>query len=112
MPVKVIPCNRYMSTQYGYNSKTNNVHSSLQPSLPPQYTFKVIVVGDLGVGKTALIKRYVKDQFSAFYKGTIGVDCASRVVNYQKNVRIKVQMYDISGQESKYLRGSLTYTDI
>ena len=36
-------------------------------------THKVLVLGDFGVGKTSLIRRYVLDEFSGDYRATIGV---------------------------------------
>jgi Ras-related protein Rab-32 len=40
---------------------------------------KILVIGESGVGKTAIVRRYVHNQFSQGYKATIGVDFALKV---------------------------------
>lgn len=68
--------------------------------MPAEYLFKVIVVGDIGVGKTSLInKRYVHNVFSQQYKSTIGVDFALKVLNWDENTIVRLQLWDIAGQE-------------
>lgn len=44
-------------------------------------TIKIIVVGNAETGKTAIIKRVVKGQFSDEYEGTIGVDFLTKQMN-------------------------------
>ncbi|XP_007250258.1 ras-related protein Rab-38 [Astyanax mexicanus] len=60
---------------------------------------KVLVIGDLGVGKTAIIKRYVHQVFSQHYRATIGVDFALKVLNWDHRTVIRLQLWDIAGQE-------------
>jgi len=36
-----------------------------------ELTFKVLVIGDVGAGKTSIIKRYVHDVFSDQYRATV-----------------------------------------
>ncbi|XP_037323523.2 ras-related protein Rab-38 [Pungitius pungitius] len=61
--------------------------------------FKVLVIGDLGVGKTSIIKRYVHQIFSQHYRATIGVDFALKVLQWNPDTVIRLQLWDIAGQE-------------
>uniref|UniRef100_A0A672RYH3 Zgc:162171 n=1 Tax=Sinocyclocheilus grahami TaxID=75366 RepID=A0A672RYH3_SINGR len=58
---------------------------------------KVLVIGDLGVGKTSIIKRYVNKVFSQHYRATIGVDFALKVLNWDHQTVIRLQLWDIAG---------------
>ena len=80
------------------------------------YLFKSIVVGDGGVGKTALTLRFSKGFFTEDYKMTIGVDFHVKTISIDSNegpIRSKLQIWDTGGQERfssirpMYYRGSL-----
>ena len=62
------------------------------------HVMKIIVVGDMGTGKTSLIRQYVEGNFSEYYKITIGVDFASKIITVG-NKKVDVQLWDIAGQE-------------
>ncbi|KAK9889423.1 hypothetical protein WA026_004695 [Henosepilachna vigintioctopunctata] len=63
------------------------------------HLYKILVIGDLATGKTSIIKRYVHRFFSQNYRATIGVDFALKVVNWDENTVIRLQLWDIAGQE-------------
>ncbi|XP_029179839.1 ras-related protein Rab-38-like [Acropora muricata] len=69
------------------------------PAGKKEFLFKVLVIGDLGVGKTSIIKRYVHQFFSVHYRATIGVDFALKVINWDTDTLIRLQLWDIAGQE-------------
>ncbi|MFX1356100.1 MAG: GTP-binding protein [Promethearchaeota archaeon] len=80
------------------------------------YLFKSIVVGDGGVGKTALTLRFSKGFFTEDYKMTIGVDFHVKTISIDTDegpIRCKLQLWDTGGQERfssirpMYYRGSL-----
>uniref|UniRef100_UPI0037E8C4A3 ras-related protein Rab-32 n=1 Tax=Semicossyphus pulcher TaxID=241346 RepID=UPI0037E8C4A3 len=61
--------------------------------------FKVLVIGDLGVGKSSIILRYVKKQFDEGYKSSIGVDFALKTIEWDQRTVVRLQLWDIAGQE-------------
>lgn len=77
-----------------------------------EHLFKVLVIGELGVGKTSFIKRYVHSFFSQNYRATIGVDFALKVLNWDPNTIIRLQLWDIAGKNSSLLSQfpSLTFS--
>jgi Ras-related protein Rab-7A len=60
--------------------------------------FKIIIIGDLNVGKTSMINRYVYNSFSERYKATIGVDLFKKDLKY-KNNKVSLQLWDTAGVE-------------
>lgn len=72
-----------------------------------EYTFKCIIIGPAGVGKTSLMRRFVENQFSLTYKFTIGVDFLIKKVEFEKGRLAKLSIWDVGGQERfKSLRRS------
>eukprot|EP01134_Creolimax_fragrantissima_P006004 CFRG6004T1 len=59
---------------------------------------KIVILGDSGVGKTALMNRYIQQRFSPTYKATIGADFLTKEVNVDGQA-ITLQIWDTAGQE-------------
>ncbi|KAJ3675327.1 hypothetical protein LUZ60_004369 [Juncus effusus] len=76
------------------------------------YLFKVVLIGDSGVGKSNLLSRFTRNEFLLDSKSTIGVEFATRTIQVEGRT-IKVQIWDTAGQEryraitSAYYRGAL-----
>ncbi len=76
------------------------------------YLFKLVLVGDSGVGKSNILKKYTTDKFDLESKSTIGVEFATKSVEISGK-EIKAQIWDTAGQEryraitSAYYRGAL-----
>ncbi|XP_028027343.1 putative Ras-related protein Rab-33 [Bombyx mandarina] len=68
------------------------------PGLKQKKVFKIIVLGDSGVGKTCLTYRFCEGQFLNKSEATIGVDFRERNIKI-RNEDIKLQLWDTAGQE-------------
>ena len=62
------------------------------------YLFKLVLIGDSGVGKSNLLSRFTRNEFNLESKSTIGVEFATRSLNVDSKV-IKAQIWDTAGQE-------------
>ncbi|KAF4638683.1 Ras family protein [Toxoplasma gondii] len=75
-----------------------NVLEIKEGSADGEFKFKLVTVGDSGVGKSCLLMRFVQDQYSAFHVSTIGVDFKS-VLTMVKGKVCTLQLWDTAGQE-------------
>lgn len=60
--------------------------------------FKVVLIGDSGVGKSNLFSRYINNEFSYNTKTTVGVEFGSKKIVID-DLKIKAQIWDTAGQE-------------
>ncbi|KAK6157348.1 hypothetical protein DH2020_011596 [Rehmannia glutinosa] len=65
------------------------------------YLFKLVLIGDSGVGKSNLLSRFARNEFSLESKSTIGVEFATRSIRVDDKI-VKAQIWDTAGQE-RYL---------
>ncbi|XP_075482255.1 ras-related protein Rab11D-like [Primulina tabacum] len=76
------------------------------------YVFKVVLIGDSAVGKSQILSRFARNEFSLDSKATIGVEFQTRTLVIQHK-SVKAQIWDTAGQEryravtSAYYRGAM-----
>uniref|UniRef100_A0A672NY75 small monomeric GTPase n=1 Tax=Sinocyclocheilus grahami TaxID=75366 RepID=A0A672NY75_SINGR len=76
------------------------------------YLFKLLLIGDSGVGKTCLLFRFSEDAFNTTFISTIGIDFKIRTIELDGK-KIKLQIWDTAGQErfrtitTAYYRGAM-----
>lgn len=64
-----------------------------------EYTIKIVIIGEPGVGKTSLIRNAISGRFSKDYRATIGCNMFIKRISLDKGEKVKVQAWDIAGQE-------------
>ncbi|VDM40671.1 unnamed protein product [Toxocara canis] len=64
-----------------------------------QLLLKILVIGDVGTGKSSIVRRYVHNLFNHYYKATVGVDFAMKVLVWEVDTLLRLQIWDISGQD-------------
>jgi Ras-related protein Rab-11A len=81
------------------------------PTGDATFLLKIIVAGESGVGKTNILSQFVRQNFNANAKTTIGVECVTKTLQINGQT-VKVQFWDTAGQErfraitSTYYRGA------
>ncbi|MBA0860054.1 hypothetical protein Goshw_013513 [Gossypium schwendimanii] len=82
------------------------------PNQKIDYVFKVVLIGDSAVGKSQILARFARNEFSLDSKATIGVEFQSRTLVIEHK-SVKAQIWDTAGQEryravtSAYYRGAV-----
>jgi small GTP-binding protein len=77
----------------------------------PMETYKIILIGDVSVGKTNLLTQYVHGKFAEKTNNTIGIEFKNKIIEIKNGRKIRLQIWDTCGQEKfmsitkNYFRG-------
>lgn len=83
----------------------------MNPKPDYDFLFKIVLIGDSGVGKSCMLLRFAEGTFTDNYISTIGVDFKIRTIEIDGKT-VKIQIWDTAGQErfrtitSSYYRGA------
>ena len=69
------------------------------PSQEFDHLFKLIIIGDSGVGKSCLMHRVTTNEFMEDHEVTVGVEFGSLLLKIEES-KIKLQIWDTAGQEN------------
>ena len=61
--------------------------------------FKVVLIGESGVGKTSILQRYISNEFNSNQFSTIGSSYVEKIIKIGNNKKIKLEIWDTAGQE-------------
>lgn len=88
-----------MSSDNSNTASTNNASAATSgPNISPLAKYKLVFLGDQGVGKTSIITRFMYDSFDKNYQATIGIDFLSKTM-YLEDRTVRLQLWDTAGQE-------------
>jgi Rab family protein len=88
------------------NSEILNTYEDLGIEIKYDHLYKIIIIGDTSVGKTALLSKYLKGVFPTSPLSTVATEFATKIIQIKEGGYIKAQIWDTAGQE-KYK--SITY---
>jgi Ras-related protein Rab-2A len=86
-----------------FNNRRSNIDDSYYQNLSIQteirHYFKVIILGNVAVGKTSIMSQFVDDKFLDNYKCTISADRQVKSVLVEDNTWVEMNIWDTCGQE-------------
>ena len=82
-----------------YNNEVLNTYEGLQIETKYDHLYKIIIIGDTSVGKTALLSKYLKGVFPTSPLATVATEFATKIIQIKEGGYIKAQIWDTAGQE-------------
>ena len=81
------------------NSEILNTYEDLAIEIKYDHLYKIIIIGDTSVGKTALLSKYLKGVFPTSPLSTVATEFATKIIQIKEGGYIKAQIWDTAGQE-------------
>ena len=88
------------------NTQVLTTFEDLGIEIKYDHLYKIIIIGDTSVGKTALLSKYLKGVFPTSPLATVATEFATKIIQIKEGGYIKAQIWDTAGEE-KYK--SITY---
>ena len=107
-----MPTTTYLPPTVGQHSQGRDTMTELD--------MKIMVLGDIGVGKTALLRRYVDNEYNPDYKITVDLDFKQKQMSLEQG-KLNLQLWDVPGNERfggltsvyyKYSHGAIVTFDL
>ena len=76
-----------------------NTYENLEIETKYNHLYKIIIIGDTSVGKTALLSKYLKGVFPTSPLSTVATEFATKIIQIKEGGYIKAQIWDTAGQE-------------
>jgi len=94
---------RYKKSESELYVRINKISKKIMTDKDTTNSYKVVMLGDAGVGKTCIVNRYMKNSFTQV-ESTLGSNFSSKVLSVQPKgvlqpVKVKLQIWDTAGGE-------------
>ena len=87
--------------QNNYDAEQNNIlaKSHFDFKGMENFQFKIILLGEAGVGKSSIIRKFITNEFKTIYQATIGVEFKTKDIYIGNSYSVKLNIWDTCGQE-------------
>ena len=82
-----------------YSNPISTEQSLQLPSNIKRITFKLIVIGDIYVGKSCMLSRLISNTFTEEHSCSIGVEFKYKTIEYKDNAKVELALWDTCGEE-------------
>ena len=89
----------YITSTQSPETDIQNLDESISSSLVVNIPLKIILLGDISVGKTSIIRRFIEDDFINTYNCTMGVEFRLKSLILDEKHRLDLKIWDTCGEE-------------